>query len=98
MTRVGVGFGKAPEGVVLGRGARRESVVLGEDVPHPVRLLLTGADFRECPRVVVLLRVEKAMQMIAVVHHSRPRTSSWLRSPCARRGVGAKSGQAPGEL
>ncbi len=68
MFEVRPGFLDAFDRVALRGRAERQSVELREDVPHPVRALLSAGDFRERSFVIVLLRPDEPAEVVWVVH------------------------------
>src|SRR4030081_3867901 len=73
MRQVSGGFGKRRHSERLRRAAMAEPRNLRKDEPHPVTALAAGAELTQYGLVYRLLRIDKPLQLKAIVH--RPRRS-----------------------
>src|SRR5688572_14898614 len=73
MTHVCVRLRETSDGVPLRSRARPQSLVLREDVPHPVRTLPAAPDLRQGLLVIILLSLNETTQPVGIRRacHSR---------------------------
>src|SRR5262245_11778502 len=74
MGQIRFGVREALDRIQLRSRAEPQSVELGKTAPHPVRLFSAVPDLGKCPVVVVLLRLQEALQFVVVARRAGVRS------------------------
>ena len=70
MLQIGFSLGSARNRVALCHGAAAKPLQLRKDEPHPVRTFAPAAQFCQRLRILELLRIDEALQVVGIGHGS----------------------------